>query len=551
MCILGNILVIISVFTYRPLQNVQNIFIVSLAVADLLVCVLCVPFHIVTEIVNGKWIFGPIMCQFFLTLDILLCTASILHLCCIALDRYWAIKDSIKYAQKRTLKRVIIMILAVWILSAFISVPGILWNDNGQSIIGFVNVTLNMTQASASNSSTDIISTELVPQPIYICDISKDISFRFYSSFGTFYIPLIMMSFVYLRIFLETKKRLRERAKAAKKLAKSIAKSSYTSNVPHKKSNTFCPCFNRAKEFENQKNFNKSKNCGDEAAVPLNSNDKNINNAQSLKSASSSNNRGGDEVAANSSDENVSKRGLKKTEVNGSDIDLNNRKLLKCSSNPVTKRIRFKKAVSLVSSLSSTFGARKSLPVNDNVVVIPANSNNDENENIESAESDNTKASNINGLKSNSLFIKNEITTNEMSTTAYNASTGITTTTAVIKKTLNRTSIDMTEKKNWTHNSANTNHTLQQRQKISLTRERRAARTLGIIMGAFTICWAPFFLVYVLQSFGFEFSDKLVTALTWLGYVNSALNPLIYTIFNLDFRKSFKRILFNCSLCKK
>ena len=29
-------------------------------------------------------------------------------------------------------------------------------------------------------------------------------------------------------------------------------------------------------------------------------------------------------------------------------------------------------------------------------------------------------------------------------------------------------------------------------------------------------------------------------ATTWLGYVNSVLNPIIYTIFNTEFRKAFK-----------
>ena len=223
MCILGNILVIISVFTYRPLQNVQNMFIVSLAVADLLVCILCVPFHIITEIANGIWLFGPIICHFFITLDVLLCTASILNLCCIALDRYWAIKDSIKYAQKRTFKRVLFMILISWLISAFVSVPGILWNTKDLN-------DKNYTEFLLINKSINSL------EEVQSCDISKDKSYRFFSSMCTFYIPLVIMSFVYLRIYLETKKRLGERAKAAKKLANSIANSSCSSNILKKNS---------------------------------------------------------------------------------------------------------------------------------------------------------------------------------------------------------------------------------------------------------------------------------------------------------------------------
>lgn len=116
-CVLGNILVVLSVFTYRPLQSVQNIFIVSLAMADALVAVFVMPFHIIYHITDGKWLFGTLVCHFFLLLDILLCTASTLHLCCIALDRYWAIKDSIRYAQKRTMKRVLLMIFFAWLSS--------------------------------------------------------------------------------------------------------------------------------------------------------------------------------------------------------------------------------------------------------------------------------------------------------------------------------------------------------------------------------------------------------------------------------------------------
>lgn len=128
-CTLGNILVILSVFTYKPLQSVQNIFIVSLAVADTFVAVFVMPFHVIFHLTDGVWLFGSLICHFFIVSDILLCTASILHLCCIALDRYWAIKDSIKYAQQRTLKRVLSMIALVWISSAFISLPGIFWNS--------------------------------------------------------------------------------------------------------------------------------------------------------------------------------------------------------------------------------------------------------------------------------------------------------------------------------------------------------------------------------------------------------------------------------------
>ncbi|EDW36507.1 GL21421 [Drosophila persimilis] len=89
------------------------------------------------------------------------------------------------------------------------------------------------------------------------------------------------------------------------------------------------------------------------------------------------------------------------------------------------------------------------------------------------------------------------------------------------------------------------NQFIEEKQKISLSKERRAARTLCIIMGVFVICWLPFFLMYVILPFCQSCcpSDKFKNFITWLGYINSGLNPVIYTIFNLDYRRAFKRLL--------
>jgi len=87
---------------------------------------------------------------------------------------------------------------------------------------------------------------------------------------------------------------------------------------------------------------------------------------------------------------------------------------------------------------------------------------------------------------------------------------------------------------------------VQNKIRISLTRERKAAKTLGIVMGAFIGCWTPFGLMYVVSPFlsaRLHPSPTVVNLLTWLGYLNSALNPIIYTVFSLDFRKGFKRLL--------
>jgi hypothetical protein len=68
---------------------------------------------------------------------------------------------------------------------------------------------------------------------------------------------------------------------------------------------------------------------------------------------------------------------------------------------------------------------------------------------------------------------------------------------------------------------------------------------LGIIMATFIGCWLPFFATYLISSLGkYEVPGAVFAVFFWLGYCNSALNPIIYTIFNQDFRKAFKKIVF-------
>lgn len=63
--------------------------------------------------------------------------------------------------------------------------------------------------------------------------------------------------------------------------------------------------------------------------------------------------------------------------------------------------------------------------------------------------------------------------------------------------------------------------------------------------GVFIICWLPFFLTHVLKAHCRSccISPSLYSAVTWLGYLNSAVNPVIYTTFNIEFRKAFIKIL--------
>ncbi|XP_013197949.2 octopamine receptor [Amyelois transitella] len=407
--IVGNILVILSVFTYKPLRIVQNFFIVSLAVADLTVAILVLPLNVAYSIL-GQWVFGIYVCKMWLTCDIMCCTSSILNLCAIALDRYWAITDPINYAQKRTLERVLLMIGIVWILSLVISSPPLLgWND-----------------------WPDVF------EPDTPCRLTSQPGFVVFSSSGSFYIPLIIMTVVYFEIYLATKKRLRDRAKATKISTISSGQNRFAAK------------------------------------------DSDQNDQDSVSSEANHNEHHG--VTHLVSDSEKKKRTRK-----------------------LTPKKKPKKRYWSKDDKSQ------------NKLIIPILSNeNSVTDVVENIENRNTSSeSNSKETHEDELLPANEPASKPPKRA---------------KPSQQNTVYQFIEEK----------------QRISLTRERRAARTLGIIMGVFVVCWLPFFVIYLVIPFCASccLSNKFINFITWLGYVNSALNPLIYTIFNMDFRRAFKKLLF-------
>ncbi|XP_058827431.1 octopamine receptor Oamb isoform X2 [Topomyia yanbarensis] len=127
--IVGNTLVVAAVTSSPKLRTVTNFFIVSLAVADLLVGLAVLPFSATWEVFK-VWIFGDVWCRVWLAVDVWMCTASILNLCAISLDRYVAVTRPVTYPSIMSTRRAKSLIAGLWVLSFVICFPPLVgWKE--------------------------------------------------------------------------------------------------------------------------------------------------------------------------------------------------------------------------------------------------------------------------------------------------------------------------------------------------------------------------------------------------------------------------------------
>ncbi|XP_069580680.1 dopamine receptor D4b [Brachyistius frenatus] len=119
----GNVLVCVSVYLEKALKTTTNYFIVSLAFADLLLAVLVLPLFVYAEFQGGVWSLNMLICDGLMTMDVMLCTASIFNLCAISVDRFIAVSIPLNYNRRHVDHRQIILLSATWLLSCAVASP--------------------------------------------------------------------------------------------------------------------------------------------------------------------------------------------------------------------------------------------------------------------------------------------------------------------------------------------------------------------------------------------------------------------------------------------
>ncbi|XP_013419252.1 5-hydroxytryptamine receptor 4 [Lingula anatina] len=188
--ILGNVVISMAVVFFKSLRTYTNCFVVSLAVADILVAVLVMPFGMYHQVMNEVWELGDAMCRVASSFDVMFTTSSILHLSCLAADRYFAICCPFYYHGRMTRRKVIILLVMCWTLPIIISFIPIMnrWNTIGIE---------------------DAIKAK-TPPGTPICMFLVNIPYSVVGSILAFYIPVCFMIVVNVKIYSVARRQVRQ-----------------------------------------------------------------------------------------------------------------------------------------------------------------------------------------------------------------------------------------------------------------------------------------------------------------------------------------------------
>ncbi|KAL2077283.1 hypothetical protein ACEWY4_026787 [Coilia grayii] len=184
----GNVLVCLAVCATRRLRCVTNCFIVSLAATDLLLGALVLPFSALLELSAGAWPLGASFCNIYVSLDVMLSTASILNLLAISMDRYLAVTAPLRYASLVKPLRVAAVLAVIWLVSVgFSFVPIHMgWNTLDGSV-------QNVGKGGGGGEDDDGTTGT--------CKFNLNATYAIVDALFTFYLPLAAMCWSYCHVF--------------------------------------------------------------------------------------------------------------------------------------------------------------------------------------------------------------------------------------------------------------------------------------------------------------------------------------------------------------
>uniref|UniRef100_A0A3P9LJ72 G-protein coupled receptors family 1 profile domain-containing protein n=1 Tax=Oryzias latipes TaxID=8090 RepID=A0A3P9LJ72_ORYLA len=197
--VVGNFLVVLSIAYFKQLQSPTNCFVMSLAVADCFVGLVVMPYSMIRT-VEGCWYFGSLFCKLHSSLDVMLCTASIFHLSCIAFDRFYAVCNPLIYSLKMSQSRVALLITICW------AVP---------MLISFGPIMLDLHIAGV-----DI----RIPEDLCVFLVSR--IYAVMASLVAFYLPMAIMLVAYWKIFKAAKRQALQISAMESQMAAGVGKDS-------------------------------------------------------------------------------------------------------------------------------------------------------------------------------------------------------------------------------------------------------------------------------------------------------------------------------------
>ena len=511
----GNFLVGLSLFRFRNLRTVSNHLIGNLALSDFLIACTILPFSTAQECL-GYWVFGEIMCNFWLCADVLYCTASIWNLCIIGLDRYTATLYPLWYREKRSNSQAAIYIAIVWVTAFAISVPPLLgWNDLSHNYV--------------YDNTTNVYQCVLFQTPSYVL----------FSASGSFFVPFLITVIFYIRIFKVLRVRMvgmRKHKKAKQRTLNTfstnvttthsaIVNSGLANNKSKEQDVNKLTVTEHAAEIElsrvcipgdgpsgledSSKSMFSTDSCGDDDGVDDSCTQLRpcCNQPPCTTKTASVYSKG-----SNTYSTRVVKNGLKEKGTKSETLVILNpaHDHLYSSDDRTSdnKQVQIASTKNEHDSFNTKNGAQTTgTPVKVKKLMKLKEKTNDDG-------GGNTDSSNNKLRRHVGMSLRNKVTSNPF-------------------KSRN------TDKSITTSNAAAT------RMRRVDQREIRATIRMAIIIAVFCICWFGFFTIYVVHSWCAVcvIPRELDAFFFWLGYANSSMNPILYAIFNEEFRRAFAKLL--------